>query len=189
MFRRREPKSIWHRTREFVWPRAGWRRTSRYFWHRVSRIKGSPHAIALGFACGAFASVTPLVGFHFLLSFFLAWILRANMLASAFGTIIGNPLTFPLFWLATYDIGRMVLGMEPQSNVPNPGEGIHDWSLNAIHTLWPIWSPMLVGAVPLGLLIASACYFVVKPGVRAFQNRRRKRLIERAANANEIEAA
>jgi hypothetical protein len=35
---------------------------------------------------------------HFVLSALLAYIARANIIASAIGTVVGNPWTFPFIW-------------------------------------------------------------------------------------------
>ncbi|MGH6929289.1 MAG: DUF2062 domain-containing protein, partial [Dongiaceae bacterium] len=66
MFRRRDRLTLSQRVRDFVWPRAGWWRSSKYVVYRVRRLPGSPSRIALGFACGAFVSFTPLFGLHYL---------------------------------------------------------------------------------------------------------------------------
>jgi uncharacterized protein (DUF2062 family) len=39
----------------------------------------------------------------------MAFLLRANVVASAIGTLIGNPLTFPFIWLSSYKLGTALL--------------------------------------------------------------------------------
>ena len=81
MFKRRAKLSLWSVARNFLWPRIGWNRSTKYVIHRVSRLRGTPYALAAGFACGAAISFTPFVGLHFLLSAALAWLIRANIIA------------------------------------------------------------------------------------------------------------
>jgi uncharacterized protein (DUF2062 family) len=64
-----------------------------------------PRGIALGFAARAFVSFTPFIGVHFILAGLLAFALRASILASAIGTVVGNPVSFPFIWLAAYNLG------------------------------------------------------------------------------------
>jgi uncharacterized protein len=179
MFARRNKRNMAENLHRSIWPRTGWRRAFTYFWKRIVRLSGSPHAVAAGAAAGAFASFTPLVGFHFILSFALAYIIRGNMLAAALGTAVGNPLTFPFIWGATHGVGRWILSggtreistsavsQHAQSRI---SEGI--WSVG-IDRLWPIMKPMLVGAIPLGLIAATITYVLVFAAVRGVQKRRR----------------
>ncbi|MEM9735433.1 MAG: DUF2062 domain-containing protein, partial [Pseudomonadota bacterium] len=96
ILKRREKLPFWTRVREIVAPRKGLWRGVDYIGKRMRRLPDSPHRIALGFACGAMASFSPFFGFHFFYAAGLAWLVRGNMVASLFGTIVGNPFTFPL---------------------------------------------------------------------------------------------
>ena len=112
MFRRRQPKTLKHRMRDYVWPRIGLRRAWRYLMHRMLRIDDTSYGIAAGLACGVAVSFTPFVGFHFVLAALLAWMIRANIIASALGTLVGNPWTLPFFYVFTYEVGKRILGAE-----------------------------------------------------------------------------
>ncbi len=188
MFARREKPGLLRRVRLFLFPPGGLHRAWAYIWHRTKRISASPHAIAAGFAAGAFVSFTPFIGFHFILAGILAWFLRGSILASALGTGVGNPLTFPFIWWATYNLGSLLLGYDLKSeihiNLP------HGFWLLAIthpgqfaHVFWevlgPIILPMLVGALPIGGAFGIAVYFLVRTAVRRYQQRRSARLAER----------
>jgi uncharacterized protein (DUF2062 family) len=85
VFRRRDRPSFLDRAREFFYPRRGWGRAIEYVSHRVRRIPDTPHRIALGFACGVFASFSPLFGLHFLYAAGLAWALPAPPFSKARG--------------------------------------------------------------------------------------------------------
>lgn len=180
LFRRRKKLGLLERTRIALWPSRSFSRSYQYFTKRILRLTATPYAIAIGVAAGAFASCTPFLGFHFVISFALAWALRGNMVAAALGTAYGNPLTFPFFWAVTYKSGIFILGVD-QLRVD------HHVNLYALFRhldmkqLWdPILKPMLVGAIPLGLLSGLFFYILTYWSVRAFQNRRRELLAKKA---------
>lgn len=183
LFKRRIKPAFAERLRVALWPRRTWRRSFRYIGKRVLRLSASPHAIAAGFAGGAFASITPFVGLHFLLGAGIAWVTGGNLLASALGTAIGNPFTFPLIWAGTYRLGRWILGQRDRIEPPiDISEGVFTHSAE---TIWPVVQPMIVGAVPLGIVIWFLCYIIVKMLVRTYQQRRRDRLLRRQQGAGE----
>lgn len=173
LFRRRESPGQWHRVRLWLWPRVSWRRSFMYYTKRILRLSGTPHAIALGAAVGVFASFTPLVGFHLLLTFAVAWALGANMIAGGIGTAIGNPLTFPLIWASTYQVGHFILKGAAR-NPPVLME--HDLMHRSLMEIVPLIKPMLVGSVPLGLGAGAVFYLVVYKTVSAYQDARRRRI-------------
>lgn len=174
LFRRRTKPTHIERLRVAVWPRHSWSRSTRYFGKRVLRLTATPHAIALGFAAGAFASFTPLVGFHFIVAFIIAYLIRGNLIASALGTSVGNPLTFPFIWASTFKLGEWILHGEPAQGAQDIhrkfAERLLDQSLDV---LLPMFKPMMVGAVPLGLITGAVCYVVVYKSVDVYQHRRR----------------
>ena len=108
LFRRRDAPPIGERLRIFFVPRRSYGRSFKYYGKRVLRLSGSPHAVAAGVAAGAAASCTPFIGFHFILAFVVAVFLRGNMFAAAIGTAVGNPITFPLIWVTTFQIGSRI---------------------------------------------------------------------------------
>ncbi|MEM6973801.1 MAG: DUF2062 domain-containing protein [Pseudomonadota bacterium] len=154
-------------------PRKGLKRGVSYLGKRIRRLPDSPHRIALGVACGAVASFTPLFGFHFFVAVFLAWCVRANMLASAFGTAVGNPITFPLIAYASLSVGWWITG-EKVGDQDNLSFGWLTENIDAI------FYPYAVGGILPGLTTGIVCYFVVGPFVAAYQERRRKKLAARA---------
>jgi hypothetical protein len=180
LFRRRKPADFWDRVRTWVWPRRSVWRSAQYFAKRVLRITATPHAIAAGVAAGVLASFTPYLGFHFLIAAAIALCLRGNVVASAFGTAVGNPLTFPFIFGATLAIGRFVLfGRHPGSIEPfNLGQAL------AHLDFWHIWQPLLwpmtVGGMILGSLAGLIVYLLTRWGTAMFREERRKRLAERA---------
>ncbi len=148
--------------------------------HRVARLPGTPASIAAGFACGAAASFTPLVGFHFLLAALLAWVSRGNLIASAIGTVVGNPWTFPFIWVATFEIGCMMTGGDGNGATVNFAfffqslwHSVVELDLRYfVSNVLPIWVPMLLGSLPLGLLAFCITYWPVKRAVAGYQRAR-----------------
>jgi uncharacterized protein (DUF2062 family) len=173
LFKRRESESFWERLRTHLWPRRSWSRSSRYVVYRLRRLSASPHAIALGFAAGAFAAVTPYIGTHLVMAALLAWVIGGSIVASVLGTFLGNPLTYPFLWYASYEVGSVLLGAQDTKKDIDLSQGLFQ---SSFEHLWPILKPMSLGCVPLGLAVATGCYFLVRPMVEAYQHRRRREL-------------
>jgi uncharacterized protein len=161
----------------------GLRRYGRYLLRRLERLTASPHMVAAGVAAGAAVSVYPLIGFHFILGFVLAFLTRGSMLAAALGTAFGNPLTFPLFFSVSYQIGRGLLpGRDAEAEGIMRGNDIEDvmgtMVSRGISEVWPVWKTMMVGAIPLSI----ATYVILYCLVRWFVARTRsRRLLKRQA--------
>ena len=171
MFGRRKPISILTRLKLVFAPSGGWRRQGSYISHRLKRLPGTPTRIAAGFACGAAISFTPFVGFHFLISAGLALLMRANILASAFGTVVGNPWTFPLIWFWTYKAGVWMLGTEGAADLPE------QFSFQFIldRPLKVLW-PMFVGSLPTVIVAWILFFFPIRSVVKKYRSKRRQRL-------------
>jgi len=190
LFSRRTPENWQERLRIAVWPRRSWSRSLSYLAKRVLRLSASPHSIALGVAVGIFASFTPFLGFHLAIALALSWLVAGNVIAAATGTLIGNPVTFPLIWAGTYETGRLILwGHDRSGGVHHHMSKLADASLfdiglsgmlQRIADLWdPVIKPMLVGAVPLGLAFALVFYVATRWATARFQAARRHRLEQR----------
>jgi uncharacterized protein (DUF2062 family) len=192
LFRRRKPADLGERLRIFFWPRRSFWRSARYFSKRALRLTATPHAIAAGIAAGAFASFTPYMGFHFVIAAAVAWVIRGNLIASAIGTAVGNPLSFPFIWASTMALGRFILyGYHPGDIAPlHLGRAL--WHLD-FHEIWqPLLLPMSIGGLILGVVAGLFFYGLTWWTVRTFQAQRRHRLAERArrrALASNVAAA
>lgn len=171
MFERREKQSKTKRAREFLWPSMGWIRVLQYYRHRMGRLPGSAYYVAAGFASGVAISFTPFVGLHMLLSLLLAKVLRASFIASAFGTIIGNPWTFPFIWVLVYKVGTFLIG--EGVGVEMPENLTFDFVWN--HKL-DILLPMTVGAIPLSIMAWMVAFFSIHGIIDRYKTRRMRRL-------------
>lgn len=108
MFRSRNSRYS-QKIRNILWPKKGFQRSFYYLRERVTRMSASTHALSLGVACGAAASMTPFIGLHFIIAAVIAYLVRGNLFASAIGTIMGNPWSFPLIWAADNYVGGLVV--------------------------------------------------------------------------------
>lgn len=180
LFRRKTPAGFAERARTALWPRRSFGRSFQYFAKRIVRISATPHAVAAGVAAGAFASFLPFPGFHFILAALLAWLIAGNLIASALGTAVGNPLTFPLIWGSTYEVGRLMLhGRQPDA--PRSFDLVVAFRHMEWGQLWDtLLRPMTVGGVPLGLFFALVLYALTRTATATFQARRREKLARRA---------
>ena len=177
MFNRRIKPDLITILRNFIWPKMGPKRTLKYWLHRISRIPDSTYAISAGIAFGASISFTPFVGLHFVLAGLFAWVFRANIIASAIGTIVGNPWTFPFIWIWIYQLGVwMGIGGIPDALRQQHFSELFGKILTALPKLdfsyllefaWPIFSPMLAGAIPTGIITWIGFYFLSKLVIKA----------------------
>lgn len=179
IFKRREKRGFWDRIGDLLSPKKGWRRGFVYIGRRVQRLPDTPHRIALGFACGALASFSPFFTLHALVAVILAWVVRGNIIAAAFGTIVGNPVSFPFIAAASLKTGNWLLGRSDGTETLDKLSFDYVWS-QPLEFLEMIFTPYLIGGIAPGLLCAAAFYFLLRPIVARFQERRRAILSERA---------
>jgi len=185
MFNRRNKRSLGAKFFGFFWPSAGFRRAGTYLLHRLSRLPGTPYTLAGGFACGVAASFTPFVGLHFILAAILAWIIRADILASAIGTAVGNPWTFPFIWVWIYNLGNwMGFGDEginvSELDFPRLFGLLAEALLNAdfaavVKIAGPVLWPMFMGGLPSAVAVWLIFYFPLRRIVESYQRRRIER--------------
>lgn len=174
MFRRRTPLPFLRRIVGFFWPRSGWRRASVYFAHRLRRLPGTPYRVAAGFACGAAVSFTPFIGFHFIGAALLSLLLRGNLIASAFGTVVGNPWTFPIIWAWIYTFGHWILGGKDISDLPERFNFNYIFD-RPLDVLWP----MTVGGIPTAIVAWFAFFWPIRGMVAEYRRVRRRRIRSR----------
>jgi len=190
LFGRKKPVTLGEKIRISLWPRRSWARSAKYVSKRVLRLTASPHAISAGVAAGIFASFTPLLGLHFLIAFIVAYIIAGNFLAAASGTFFGNPLTFPLIWASTYNLGNFIISGQTPQDGENTASNLEGMSLldggiggiwSSIIGIWePVMKPMLVGGIPLGICFGIIGYVVTRWAASVFHAARRRRIARKA---------
>lgn len=196
MFKRRDRRSVGRIVGEAVWPRGGWGRALTYLRHRMQRLPGTPENIARGIAAGVFTTYTPFYGFHFVISYLLARLVRGNGLAAMLATLFGNPLTYVPIAFAAVRTGEWMLGREPLQIVPRFKGDETVWTriADAWDDLWrnfkamftpaeTNWSglfefwdtivwPWTVGSVIPGVISGVIAYYLCLPLIRAYQKSR-----------------
>lgn len=165
LFQSRQTATLTQRARYLVWPRRSFSRSARYVAKRMLRMKASPHKIAIGCAAGVFASITPLVGVQMVMAGAIALILRGSIPAAMLATFIGNPLSWPLIWGATYALGTAMIGQ------PGAAEAAA-MLMPGNDPIWPILFAMLLGSIPIGLVSGAVSYGVVAQVVTSAQQRK-----------------
>ena len=174
IFRRRRRLGISQSLRYFFWPKTGWLRSLRYVGHRLRRLKGSPNSIAVGFAWGVAVSFTPFIGFHFMLAALATWAMGGNLLASAVGTIVGNPWTFPFIWLLSFKLGSYLFGLNPSGEIPDALTMEFIFDSPSLVLL-----PMAVGGLLLGLGAWLVTFWTVRRAVDRYRGIRRAQIRRR----------
>ena len=136
---------------------------------KLKSIKATPYAIAAGFACGAAISFTPFVGFHLMLAAITAFIIRGSIVASAVGTIVGNPWTFAFIWPSTLYLGRWFLHIPYDKDadfITIFDEFFHsavNFDFKAMEAeVWPIIYPMMIGSIPFYVVFWLLSYCIIK---------------------------
>ena len=187
LFKSRQVPGFAERLRLALWPKRSWSRSARYILLRLKRLPSSPHRIALGCAAGVFAVFTPFLGVQLILAGILAVVMRGSVFASFLASFVGNPLTYPIIWFATFNLGNVLLGgtasaqlVDLRGKAGALGDGLMNASPGAIATaaesLWPIVKPMAVGSLPLGGFAAAVAYVGAHRLISASQARKRVRL-------------
>lgn len=176
MFKRRVPRTKLQQVREFFWPSMGILRWCRYIKHRIIRLADTSHKIAVGLACGAAISFTPIVGTHFIQAGILAYVMRANLLASLIGTFVGNPWTFPFMWWISIEFGGAIFGMmglPAETKLPDNIDFATFWEIVKTEPM-RIFLPWATGGYLLGLLTWPLWYLIFFNMVKGAKVARKK---------------
>ncbi|MEA1900520.1 MAG: DUF2062 domain-containing protein [Thermodesulfobacteriota bacterium] len=127
-----------------------------HFITRFKQLNGDPHYVAFGMAIGVFISVTPTIPFHTVIALALAFILRGSKAAAAIGVWFSNPITIPLFYKGSYDVGISILGNSA------PFGTKYESILELLKLGADVTIAMMTGGVILGILPALAAYFITR---------------------------
>jgi uncharacterized protein (DUF2062 family) len=149
----------------------------RFVVHDVLHADDPPHRLALGAAIGVFVTFTPTIGLQMILVVFLSWLLGANKIVGLPVVWLSNPATFVPMYYSCYVIGRSVLG-RPEvgdawwSRLSDPPD--HWWPTVTFYWshLLEIASPLWVGCIMVGFLLAYFTYYVVHQSIVTYRARR-----------------
>ena len=139
-----------------------------YYKLRLARLPASNYAISSGFACGSMVSFTPLLGLHFILALIFAYLIRGNLIAALIGTVVGNPLTFPIIWGLIYKVGTYVTSIKYVTLS-------HKINFEMIiNQTYEIFFPMFVGGVIIAPLVWVITYFVIYSFISSYKKRKNR---------------
>jgi uncharacterized protein len=150
---------------------------------KLLAIRDTPNAIAGGVAIGIFFGFTPLFGLKTVLSIFIAWVFRCNLLAAFIGVTLHDVAFFflPVILRIEYDVGYWVISSPHQ--LPTRVH-MHLHHLNAEE--WFRWDtfvnvgvPLLAGSIVLGLPVSGLSFFLTQGAV--LRHHRKRQLTELAA--------
>jgi hypothetical protein len=131
------------------------KRTFRYHWLKFLRLQDDPRKVAWGMALGVFIGITPTVPFHLVSVLFLAPLLRVSPVAAVLGLQIGNPLTLPAIYLASYKVGHFFLHQGVPLSLPET------YTLdNLMDLLWRGGLALQLGGLIIAAPPALASYFL-----------------------------
>jgi uncharacterized protein (DUF2062 family) len=123
--------------------------------NRVKNFSGDPHFVALGMAIGVFVAATPTMPFQTVVAVTLAYFLRSSKAAAAIAVWLSNPITFPVFYLASYKVGTLFFGTAASSNVGS--DPVPILKMGADITI-----AAFTGGLIIGLCLATATYFITR---------------------------
>lgn len=132
-----------------------------------------PERVAASFAIGVAIAFTPLLGFHWVLAFFLAILLKLNKLDVLLGTLVVNPLTLGPATAVALPLGGFILRARheavaqlPWSDVLRPAAWLQAGP--AMRALGVQWG---VGMLALSVFLGTATYLVLVRVVRSRRDR------------------
>ena len=195
VFKRRDNRPVLRIFQELLYPRGGWSRAIQYVKHRVNRLPDPPERIARGIFAGVFTTFTPFFGLHFIVAFLIAKLVRGNVIAALLATFFGNPLTFVPITVVSLRLGHWILGSDLDREMDHSvmrsffkaSDDLWDNLLSLFtsrHAHWDrlfdfyehVFFPYMVGGVIPGIIAGGIAYLLSVPVIRAYQNRRIKRL-------------
>jgi uncharacterized protein (DUF2062 family) len=105
----------------------------------------------------------------------IAWLLGGSIVASAVGTLVGNPWTFPLIWIGDYRLGCWILGIAHHAHEPTT-RGFEVMMEHPLDALLPIFWPLTVGSIPLAIAAGLVMYWPARGVVAEYQIKRAEKL-------------
>lgn len=142
-------------------------------------MPGSTLSIAVGAAWGIAVSFTPFIGLHLLVGLFMAYLCRGNLLACLFGTSVGNPWTFPLFFYLDYRLGAFIV-MEFGGDVKSIGGTMTEFMslflADPAALIGALFLPIIIGALIMGTIAWFAGFGFTYWAVAGWRVHRAKRL-------------
>jgi uncharacterized protein (DUF2062 family) len=150
--------------------KARFKRSVAKIYRRFLKLRGDPHAIAMGLALGVFVGMSPLMGLHSVIAITVAAVFKWSKVAAILGVFVTNPLTAPVIYPLTYTLGAAVLG-NPINLAASGGLNLGD----LFHSSPQVLTNLFVGGGIVGLAGGAISYFVANRAIRRYRRRRRLR--------------
>ncbi|MGD9006577.1 MAG: DUF2062 domain-containing protein [Desulfobacteraceae bacterium] len=147
--------------------RLSWKQRLNALYIKFKSLNGDPHYVAMGMAVGVFVAVTPTIPFHMAIAVALAFALKASKPAAVIGVWFSNPITVPPLYYGSYKLGMLMLGC---SDGPDPPVlSLQELLKQGVD----VTIAMIIGGAVLGIVPATASYFVTRYFFRKLRARRR----------------
>lgn len=149
----------------------------------VLHLDEEPSRLALGMAVGVFIGTTPLYGLHTLLALLAAFLFRLNKAATITGAWLNLPWFAPFVYAFCLKLGEAILrgtfavswdvGSLAEAAAPYLSLNPREQAGSLVHLFWVLWRmmfevsrPLFVGTTVVGIVLASATYFITLEAVR-----------------------
>jgi uncharacterized protein (DUF2062 family) len=147
--------------------RLSWKQRLNALYIKFKSLNGDPHYVAMGMAVGVFVAVTPTIPFHMAIAVALAFALKASKPAAVIGVWFSNPITVPPLYYGSYKLGMLMLGC---IDGPDPPVlSLQELLKQGVD----VTIAMIIGGAVLGIVPATASYFVTRYFFRKLRARRR----------------
>ena len=147
----------------------------KHWLQRTKALNGEPRYVAMGMAVGIAVSATPTIPFQTLIAVAICLVVRGSKAAAAVGVWLSNPLTFPVFYLASYKTGAMLLGI-------SDGRQISSYNTADMLELGvDITVAAVAGGIVIGMVLGVVTYLLTFRAVTKIRSRekRHRRLLGR----------
>ena len=102
--------------------------------------------------------MSPLLGIHTILGFFVAWLFRLNRLITLVGVYVTNPWTIvPIYSFGTW-VGARILGLD---NVIPHIDWTHITLFGFFEEFRPLLLPFVIGSTIIGIISSVVSYFLI----------------------------
>ena len=141
---------------------------------KLLAIRDTPGAIAGGVAIGIFIGFTPLFGLKTVLTIFIAWLTRSNIIAAVIASAAHDVILplMPVIFRWEYDVGYWLLS-EPH-RLPPPLKSFrlegHSW--RSWTTFFTVGKPLLVGSAVCSAPFALLSYIFARKLVVRHQRKK-----------------
>jgi uncharacterized protein (DUF2062 family) len=128
--------------------------------------RSSPHQLAMGASIGVFLSVLPTFGLGMLIALLISWKAKFNILSTYIGTLITNPLTASIIYIANYSLGSVITGAAIVPSTGLPSLTFASASKAALQ--------LYTGGLVLAFLASISCYSLVYFAAVIYQGNNKK---------------